>query len=171
MNTENDNLERDANPDPITGAPGSHPVATGVGAAGAGLTGAAIGTAVGGPVGGLVGSAIGAIVGGLAGKGVGEVVDPTTEDAYWRENHLNQSYASEGAYEDYSPGYRTGYEGYAKHGSNVGSFDEAEPHLRTHYSESNASVPWEKAKHASRAAWDRVADKSREVKDDVKRAL
>mgnify|MGYP003391712891 CR=1 FL=1 len=34
----------------------------------------------------LVGTAaVGAIVGGLAGKGVAEMVDPTAEDAYWRE--------------------------------------------------------------------------------------
>ena len=37
----------DANPDPITGAPGSHPIGTGVGAAAAGLAGAKIGAAVG----------------------------------------------------------------------------------------------------------------------------
>ena len=51
--------DRDANPDPITGAPGSHPVGTGVGAAGAGAAatwaGATIGGAVGGPVGAVVG--------------------------------------------------------------------------------------------------------------------
>ena len=33
----------DANRDPITGAPGAHPVGTGVGAAGGGAAGAAIG--------------------------------------------------------------------------------------------------------------------------------
>lgn len=70
------------NRDPITGAPGSHPVETGAGAM---LGGAAAGLAVGalgGPVGAVIGSTIGgAVVGGLAGKGVGELVDPTREIA------------------------------------------------------------------------------------------
>ena len=39
--------ELDSNPDPITGAPGSHPVGTGLGAAGAGAAGAAIGATIG----------------------------------------------------------------------------------------------------------------------------
>ena len=58
--------DKDLNRDPITGAPGSHPVGTGLGAAGGGAAGAAIGTAVGGPVGAVVGAAAGAVVGGLA---------------------------------------------------------------------------------------------------------
>jgi phage tail tape-measure protein len=83
---------QDANPDPITGAPGSHPVGTGVGAAGGAAAGAAIGAA-GGPVGAGIGIAAGAIIGGLAGKAVAERVDPTVEDRYWRENHPNRPYA------------------------------------------------------------------------------
>jgi len=69
-----DELERNENDlahrDPITGAPGSHPVGTGVGAAAGGVAaGAAVG-AVAGPVGAVVGAAIGAVVGGLAGKAI-----------------------------------------------------------------------------------------------------
>ena len=45
----------DANRDPISGAPGAHPVGVGAGAAGGGATGAAVGGAVGGPVGAVVG--------------------------------------------------------------------------------------------------------------------
>ena len=56
-----------ANPDAITGAPGSHPLGTGAGAAGGGLAGAAIGTFAG-PVGAVAGAVIGAVAGGLAGK-------------------------------------------------------------------------------------------------------
>ena len=52
--------------DPITGEPGAHPAAVGVGALGAGAAGAAIG-ALAGPVGIVIGAAIGAIAGGLAG--------------------------------------------------------------------------------------------------------
>lgn len=70
-----------ANRDPITGEPGSHPVGTGVGAAAGGVAaGAAVGT-VAGPVGTAVGAVVGAVAGGLAGKGVAEKVDPTLPDA------------------------------------------------------------------------------------------
>jgi hypothetical protein len=58
------------NPDPITKAPGSHPIATGVGAAAGGAAAmgaavaavAALGTAVG-TVGTAIGAAVGAVVG------------------------------------------------------------------------------------------------------------
>ena len=76
-----------ANRDPLTGAPGAHPVGTGAGAVAGGMAaGAAVGT-VAGPVGTAVGAAVGAIVGGLAGKGIAEQIDPTVEDAYWRDNY------------------------------------------------------------------------------------
>ena len=55
MNTKTPALDRDAdaNRDPISGAPGAHPVGTGVGAiAGGAAAGAAVGT-VAGPVGTL----------------------------------------------------------------------------------------------------------------------
>ena len=110
------NESADSNPahlDPISLEPGSHPVATGLGAAGGGLAGAAAG-AVLGPVGALVGAAVGAVMGGLSGKGLGELIDPTREDEYWRESHANQPYAEPGRpVEDYLPAYRAGYEGYA----------------------------------------------------------
>ena len=74
------------NPDPITNAPGSHPIETGVGAVIGGVaSGMAVGM-VGGPVGAVVGAIVGgAAAGGLAGKGVGELIDPTTEDNWIRE--------------------------------------------------------------------------------------
>ncbi len=54
-----------ANRDPITGAPGAHPLGTGIGAAAGGIAaGAAIG-AVAGPVGALAGAVVGAVAGGL----------------------------------------------------------------------------------------------------------
>ena len=78
---------RDAHRDPITGTPGAHPVGVGLGAAAGGMAaGAAAGT-VAGPVGTAIGAAAGAIVGGLAGKGIAEQIDPTIEEAYWRENY------------------------------------------------------------------------------------
>ncbi|MGV3774739.1 MAG: DUF2382 domain-containing protein [Verrucomicrobiales bacterium] len=80
------NNKGDANRDPITGEPGSHPVGTGVGAAvgGAGgaaagaAAGAALGTAGAGPVGTAVGAVAGAIAGAAAGHGTAEGLNPTT---------------------------------------------------------------------------------------------
>jgi hypothetical protein len=175
-NPTNDPRATDSNPDPLTGAPGAHPIGVGAGAAGGAATGAAIGTAVAGPVGTVVGGAIGAVAGGLAGKGVAEAVNPTAEDTYWRENHANQPFAKDRPYDDYAPAYRTGYTGYAP-GTR---FEDAEPKLRQDY-ESVASaagrtadkagdatshaahkvahgtqVAWDDAKHAARAAWHKL---------------
>jgi hypothetical protein len=150
----------DRNPDPITGAPGSHPVGTGIGAAGAGAAGLAIGTAVGGPVGSVVGGAIGAVVGavagGLAGKGVAEAIDPTTEDAYWRDNYSSRSYVRQGAaYDEYQPAYRYGWETRKAHVDK--SFDEAEPTLARDWDARRgaSAMTWEQARPACRDAWDR----------------
>jgi hypothetical protein len=153
------NLDKDANRDPITGAPGAHPVGTGVGAAGGGAAGAAIGTAVGGPIGGAIGLAAGAIAGGLAGKAAGEAVDPTREDAYWRENYRKEPYVTSGrAYDDYQGAYRTGYEGYSKYGSSKRRYEDVEPDLRRDYEQSPLSsrMSWEEARPAARAAWHRL---------------
>src|SRR5690242_20849258 len=95
--TRADKNDKSRNPDPITGAPGSHPVGTGLGAAAGGLAaGAAVGT-VAGPVGSVVGAAVGAIAGGLAGKGIAELIDPTAEEAYWRDNYATRPYIDNGA--------------------------------------------------------------------------
>jgi hypothetical protein len=134
----------DANRDPITGAPGAHPVGTGLGAAAGGLAaGAAVGT-VAGPIGTAVGAAVGAIAGGLAGKGIAERIDPTAEDAYWRENFSDRPYVNKGSlYDDYQPAYRYGVDSYNTRyavGSGLG-FDEVEPELAT---------GWDKARGQAR---------------------
>ncbi len=64
------------NPDAITGAPGSHPGATGIGSASGAAVGAALG-AIGGPVGAIIGGVAGAAVGGGAGHAAGEANDPS----------------------------------------------------------------------------------------------
>lgn len=148
--------ERDMNRDPLTGEPGSHPIGTGIGAAGGGATGAAIG-AVGGPIGAVVGAAIGAVAGGLAGKGVAEVIDPTAEDAYWRENYSSRSYVEPGSsYDDYQPAYRYGWESRSKYEGRA--FDEVESDLARGWdsTKATANMTWDRAKHAARDAWDRV---------------
>lgn len=148
---------KDQNRDPITGAPGAHPVGTGVGAGGGGIAGAAIGTAVGGPVGAVVGAAVGAIAGGLAGKGVAEMIDPTVEDAYWRDNYSSRPYVdANSSYDDYAPAYKYGWESRTKH---VGrSFDEAENDLSSGWEDvkGNSRLGWDRAKHATKDAWHKV---------------
>ena len=156
--TQNPKTSNDTNPDPITGEPGAHPVGTGLGAAGGGATGAAIG-AVAGPVGMAVGAVIGAVAGGLAGKGVAEAIDPTAEDAYWEKNHHTQPYSKDGGdYSEYGPAYRTGYEGYRTHGTAGQKFEDAEPELAKSYNllKGKSQIGWDKAQHATRAAWNRV---------------
>src|SRR5438105_7388791 len=97
MKTTRTDDDSDANRDPITGAPGAHPVGTGIGAAAGGMAaGAAAGTVAAGPAGTLVGSAAGAIAGGLAGKGIAEHFDPTLESTYWRDSFQRESYYQSG---------------------------------------------------------------------------
>ena len=84
--------EDELNRDPLSGAPGAHPLGTGAGAASGGLTGAAVGMAIGGPVGSVIGAAVGAVAGGLSGKSAAEGLNPTAEEAYWREAHMNEPY-------------------------------------------------------------------------------
>ena len=150
---------KDANRDPITGAPGSHPIGTGVGAAvGGAAAGAAAGT-VAGPVGTVVGAAAGAIVGGLAGKGVAELIDPTREEAYWRENFRNRPYVrKDSRFEDYGPAYGYGVNSYVKYPER--NFDEIEPELARDWDASHGTsrLEWKDAKNAARDAWDRARD-------------
>jgi hypothetical protein len=123
---------RDANRDPISAAPGAHPVGTGLGAA------------------------ADAMVGGLAGKGIAEMIDPTAEEAYWRENYDTQPYYEVGyLYEDYHPAYRTGWEGRGRYEGR--SFDEVERELEADYNRYRGSsrLDWDSNRIAARAAWDR----------------
>ena len=99
----------------------------------------------------------GAIAGGFAGKAAAEFVDPTVEDQYWRGQHANQPYADSATdYSQYEPAYRAGYETYAEHGVGGKTFEEAEPELQSAYTARGGSMPWERAREASRAAWARL---------------
>lgn len=156
-----------ANRDPITKAPGAHPVGVGVGAAvggaaaGVGVaaaTGAAVGTAAG-PVGTVVGAAVGAVVGGLAGKAIAEHYDPTVEDRYWRENHTSAPYYDKTfTYDDYSPAYRLGGEARGRYAGK--RFEDVQGNLATDWegAKGKSRMSWDHAKNAVRAAWDRIAD-------------
>jgi len=149
----------DANRDPISGAAGAHPVGTGVGAATGGVAAGALAGSVAGPVGTIVGAAVGAVAGGLAGKAIAEAIDPTAEEAYWRENFSSRPYVTgDSKFGDYGPAYRHGAEAYGR--SKGRSFDDAEPELKRDWDRvrGNSNLSWENAKHASRDAWQRLSD-------------
>lgn len=155
--------DRDANRDPLTGAPGAHPVGTGIGAAGAGAAGAAIG-AVAGPVGSLAGAAIGAFVGGLIGKGVAEGIDPTEEDAYWRKSHSEMDYADRELDYDthYAPAYRYGWE--SRRDNYDKTYDEVEPTLRERWetTKDKSALKWDQAQYAVKNAWHRIETRNKD---------
>lgn len=147
--------ERDMNRDPITDEPGAHPVGTGIGATGGAVAGTTVG-AIGGPIGMAVGGVVGAVVGGLAGKAAGEAVNPTAEEAYWRESYDKESYYEKGrSYDDYAPAYRLGLTGRTRYQEN---WDAAEPKLASEWESARggSSLNWPQAQQASRAAWNRV---------------
>jgi hypothetical protein len=105
---------------------------------GGAAAGAAAGT-VAGPVGTVAGAVAGAIVGGLAGKGVAELIDPTREDAYWRENYKGRPYVRDGStYDDYGPAYGYGVNSYSRYPGR--RFDEVEPDLAENWETSRGKI-------------------------------
>lgn len=151
----------DANRDPLTGAPGSHPVGSGVGAAIGTAVGAAAG-ALGGPAGMAMGAAVGAaiaggVAGGLAGKAGGEAFDPSVEDTYWARSYATASYVKDGsAYEIYQPAYRYGWESYKNHPGKT--FDQVEAELASGWDKhrDGSHLTWLDARAAVRDAWQRM---------------
>jgi hypothetical protein len=119
-------------------------------------TGAAVGT-IAGPVGTALGAAVGAVAGGLAGKGVAEAIDPTQEEAYWRDNFSDRPYVEQGSsYDDYGPAYSFGVDAASRHPGRT--FEEAEPEMSRQWTDrSGASrLGWDSARPAARDAWKRV---------------
>lgn len=150
-------IENERNKDPITGEHGAHPVGVAAGATAGAVAGAVLG-AVGGPVGVVAGTAAGAIAGGLAGKAAGEAVNPTIEDGYWRIAYLSREYySSDLSYEFYQPAYRFGWEAYLLHADR--KFEDVEPDLKRDWLNNEASgrLDWDRAKLATRDAWERLA--------------
>ena len=156
MALEEKDTDRNFNLDPITDAPGAHPLGTGLGAAAGGaLAGAAAGV-VAGPVGAVAGAVVGAVVGGLGGKAAAEAINPTAEEAYWRDQYTKEPYYQAGrGYEDYAPAYRLGYLGRS---NASGSFDDAHDHLSASWTgqRDRSTLSWQEAQAASRAAWQRA---------------
>jgi len=158
---DNKNKAHDSNPDPITGEPGAHPVGVAGGATGGAVAGAALG-AIGGPIGAAVGGAIGAVAGGLAGKGAAEAVNPTEEDAYWRQNHASRPYFKTGkTYDDYSPAYKYGWESAGRPEYVGRRFDDVENDLSRGWDKvkGKTQTEWAEMKHATRDAFDRAQNR------------
>ena len=153
----------DANPDPITGAPGSHPIGTGIGAATGGAAGAAVGSivpGVGTAIGGVIGAIVGATGGGYVGKEVAESINPSVEDEYWRSSYKTRPYyVADTSYDDYAPAYRYGWEARSRLADR--QYTDVENDLAGGWDKvrANSRLGWEKAKAATRDAWDR-ADRS-----------
>ncbi|MDR0225423.1 MAG: PA2169 family four-helix-bundle protein [Burkholderiaceae bacterium] len=151
-----------ANRDPLSDAPGAHPVGTGLGAAGGAVTGAAFG-AMGGPIGAAVGGVAGAVVGGMAGKGAAEAVNPTVEDAYWRDAYQSEPYYVAGrSYEEYRPAYALGWSAANRPEADFDAFeDEWQRQWTTTRGASH--LDWDQARPAAHAAWARAT--RRDVQD------
>jgi uncharacterized protein (TIGR02284 family) len=157
--------ERDMNRDPLSDEPGAHPAGTGLGAAGGAIAGAAAG-AMAGPIGAAVGGVIGAVAGGLAGKAAAEAVNPTAEEAHWRENYTKEPYYRSGrTFDDYGPAYRLGV---ANRRPDESDWTKVEPRLASEWERSRggSGLDWASASPATRAAWERAGNSYRSPEMD-----
>jgi hypothetical protein len=80
------------------------------------------------------------------------------EEAYWRERHPTQPYASRDfSYDHYAPAYRVGYEAATKYAGK--GFEEIETDLALDYERArpDSPLPWDQARPAVKAAWDRIS--------------
>jgi uncharacterized protein (TIGR02284 family) len=99
----------------------------------------------------------GAVVGGLAGKGAAEAVNPTVEDAYWRDAYQREPYYVAGrSYEEYRPAYELGWNAAARPEADFDAFEsEWERQWATQRGASH--LEWDQARPAAHAAWERAA--------------
>ena len=127
-------------------------------AAGGAAAGAIAGTVVAGPVGTVIGAAMGAIAGGIVSLSDAQAIDPSQEDAYWREHFVNRPYVENGSsFDDYGPAFGYGVNAYTQH---VGrSFDSIESDLSSGWNTARggSKLDWDRARNATRDAWDRVS--------------
>ena len=93
-------------------------------------------------------------------KTAANAINPETHATYWEENHASQPYATEGGtFDEYRTAYHTGYTGAQEHGATK-TFADAESTLKGTYEQAkdSASLGWDKAKHATKAAYDKAAE-------------
>ena len=149
------NETNDMNRDPISGAPGAHPIGVGVGGTGGAVAGAIVGSLLG-PIGTLIGGSIGAIAGAAMGKGAAERMDPTGEAEYWQGEYANRPYFdSNYTYDDYGPAYSYGDSVRAQYGDR--QWDDS--------MEADVRQGWESAKAKSRLTWEHAKDAVRDAFD------
>jgi hypothetical protein len=118
----------------------------------------------------LMGQQSGGHAGGTSRGGKADAVDvnPTDEEAYWRDNYQHEPYFQEGrTFDDYGPAYRLGLAARADYS---GNFDQTESRLATHWDvrKESSSLSWNQAKLAARAAWERV-DEQLEARHQAER--
>jgi hypothetical protein len=92
---------------------------------------------------------------------VAEVIDPTREDAYWRDNYRSRPYFERGSsYDDYAPAYGLGVDAISRYPGRT--FDEIEPEMSQQWRTGNgaSTLGWDSAKHAARDAWNRVSGRA-----------
>ena len=138
--------------DLLTGEPGSHPLATGIGTAMGGFGAGAIAGSMAGPIGTVAGAVIGGLSGGLLGKTIAENIEPSVEPDIWRETYETSPYFDQSvAFQTIEPAYRLGADSYA---SGV-SWEDIEPVLATKWDHLNreSSLPWARARLAAKDAY------------------
>ena len=153
-------LDNEAGRDQTSDAAGTSLVGSSTSdAAGGAVVGAVAGTVVAGPIGTVVGAALGAIAAGLGGLSDAEPINPTQEQAYWRENFAAQPYVENGSnFDDYGPAYAYGVNAYTQNPGR--SFDDCETDLARGWSTERgiSNLAWDHARNATRDAWDRISD-------------
>ncbi len=150
----------DANRDPITGEPGSHPVGTTLGAAAAGVAGTIVGAGLGGPLGAAIGAGLGVAAGAAVGHNAAESANPTYVEVEpsLQADFPTRPYATGRVYGDYEQAYMFGANERRNWPQQAGWDDATEATLRDRW-EQNQTTPaltWAQAREAVRDAWHAV---------------
>lgn len=86
-------------------------------------------------------------------------IDTNAEEAYWRQNFSARPYVPAGTpFIEYRSAYRYGADAHTKYPGRT--FEHAESELMQEWDrfKGTSSLTWDKAKHATRDAWQRVSD-------------
>jgi len=123
-----------------------------------------------GPVDEILGAVLDAGLVGLRQHGLGELVNTAVEHEFWRRTHVNQPHARDGEeYAIFEPAYRIGYTLYVSHSGHERSFSEVEHYLRREYELTDSTLPWDKARAAAHAAWERIHEAHLAIVEFLKR--
>ncbi|MES2947493.1 MAG: hypothetical protein V4858_03030 [Pseudomonadota bacterium] len=97
-------------------------------------------------------------------RNIAEQIDPTHEDACWRENFSTRPYVRSGAsFDDYRAAYSYGIASYARYADR--GFDAVEATLGRDWPHAcqGSHLTWDAARPATRDAWNRLADLARSM--------